>query len=135
MTLCPKFQWLHSFKATMTTKGFASRVKQLYRVKSERERQILYINAYIWNLERWYQQSYMQRSKTDIDLKNRLLDMVGEGESGMISENSIEIYTLIITLYAKQKKRHRCIEQSFGLCGRRRRWDVSREQHRNTYII
>ena len=27
--------------------------------KSERERQILYINAYIWNLERRYQQSYM----------------------------------------------------------------------------
>ena len=25
---------------------------------------------------------------------------------------------LMITLYAKQKKRHRCIEQSFGLCGR-----------------
>ena len=24
-----------------------------------------------------------------------------------------------ITLYAKQKKRHRCIEQTFGLCGRR----------------
>ena len=23
-------------------------------VKSEREKQILYINAYIWNLERWY---------------------------------------------------------------------------------
>ena len=31
-----------------------------------------------------------------------------------------------ITLYAKQKKRHRCIEQSFGLCGRRRGWDVSK---------
>ena len=42
---------------------------------------------------------------------------------------------LMITLYAKQKKRHRCIEQSFGLCGRRRGWDVSREQHRNMYII
>ena len=25
---------------------------------------------------------------------------------------------VMITLYAKQKKRHRCIEQSFGLCGR-----------------
>ena len=25
-----------------------------------------------------------------------------------------------ITLYAKQKKRHRCTEQTFGLCGRRR---------------
>ena len=24
-----------------------------------------------------------------------------------------------ITLYAKQKKRHRCTEQTFGLCGRR----------------
>ena len=42
---------------------------------------------------------------------------------------------LMITLYAKQKKRHRCIEQSFRLCGRRRGWDVSREQHRNMYII
>ena len=26
---------------------------------------------------------------------------------------------VMITLYAKQKKRHRCIEQTFGLCGRR----------------
>ena len=33
------------------------------------------------------------------------------------------------------KKRHRFIEQTFGLCGRRRWWDVSREQHRNMYII
>ena len=35
---------------------------------------------------------------------------------------------VMITLYAKQKKRLRCIEQTFGLCGRRRGWDVSREQ-------
>ena len=34
-----------------------------------------------------------------------------------------------------QKKRHRFIEQSFRLCGRRRGWDVSREQHRNMYTI
>ena len=26
---------------------------------------------------------------------------------------------VMITLYARQQKRHRCIEQSFGLCGRR----------------
>ena len=43
--------------------------------------------------------------------------------------------TLMITLYAEQKKRHRFIEESFGLCGRRRGWDVSEEQHRNMYII
>ena len=42
---------------------------------------------------------------------------------------------VMITLYAKQKKRHRCTEQTFGLCGRRRGWDISREQHRNMYII
>ena len=43
---------------------------------------------------------------------------------------------LMITLYADQKKkRHRFIEQSFRLCGRRRGWDGSREQHRNMYII
>ena len=28
--------------------------------KSEREKQILYINAYIWNLERWYWWTYLQ---------------------------------------------------------------------------
>ena len=28
-----------------------------------------------------------------------------------------------IVLYARQQKRHRCIEQSFGLYGRGRRWD------------
>ena len=42
---------------------------------------------------------------------------------------------VMITLYAKQKKTHRCTEQTFGLCGRRRGWDVLREQHRNMYII
>ena len=42
---------------------------------------------------------------------------------------------VMITLYAKQKKRHRCIEQTFGLCGRMLGWDVSREQHRKMYII
>ena len=28
-----------------------------------------------------------------------------------------------ITLYTRQQKRHRCIEQFFGLCGRGREWD------------
>ena len=34
-----------------------------------------------------------------------------------------------ITLYARQQKRHRCIEQSFGLCGRGRGWDDLGERH------
>ena len=36
---------------------------------------------------------------------------------------------VMVTLYAKQKKRHICTEQTFGLCGRRQGWDVLKEQH------
>ena len=61
--------------------------------KSERERQIPYINAYVWNLERWYPWSYVQGGKEDTEEKNRLLDSVG-GEGGVIWETSIQTYTL-----------------------------------------
>ena len=44
---------------------------------SERERQILCINTYIWTLERWYQKSYMQGSKGDIDGKEQTLWLSG----------------------------------------------------------
>ena len=37
----------------------------------------------------------MQDSKRDTDVKNRLLDSVGEGEGGMIWENNIETYITI----------------------------------------
>ena len=41
----------------------------------------------------------MQDSKRDTDVKNRLLDYMGEDEGGMIWENSIEI---CILPYVKQ---------------------------------
>ena len=41
---------------------------------------------------------------------------------------------VMITLYAKQKKRHRYTEQNFGLCGRRRGWDVSRASKHVYYL-
>ena len=40
-----------------------------------------------------------------------------------------------MTLYGRQQKRHRCIEQSFGLCGRGRGWDDLGEWHWNMYNI
>ena len=52
-----------------------------------------------WNLERQYQQSYMQNCKGDTDVKNRLLDSVGEGEGGMSWENVI---VTCILPYVKQ---------------------------------
>ena len=42
---------------------------------------------------------------------------------------------VMITLYARLQKRHRCIEQSFGLCGRGRGWDDLGEWHWRMYII
>ena len=67
--------------------------------KSDRERQISYINAYIWKLERRYWWSYVQGSEGDTDTKNRLLDTMGEGEGGLIWERSIETFT---SPYVKQ---------------------------------
>ena len=67
--------------------------------KPERETPIEYINTYIRNLGRWQWWSYMQDSKRDTDVKNRLLDSCGRrrmmGEGGMIWENSTE--TCILT--------------------------------------
>ena len=40
-----------------------------------------------------------------------------------------------ITLYMRQQKRHWCIEQSFGFCGRGRGWDDLGEWHWNMYNI
>ena len=39
-----------------------------------------------------------------------------------------------MTLYARQQKRQRCKEQSFGLCGRMRGWDDLRGWCWNVYI-
>ena len=46
-------------------------------------------------------------------------------------------YLKHVTLYTRQQKRHWCIEQSFGLCGRGRGrgWDDLGEWHWNMYNI
>ena len=36
---------------------------------------------------------------------------------------------VMMTLYVRRPKRHRCIEQSFGLCGRGKGWDDLGEWH------
>ena len=47
--------------------------------QSERERKILYANAYIWDLERWYRIIYFQGNNRETDIENRLMD-TGRGE-------------------------------------------------------
>ena len=41
----------------------------------------------------------------------------------------------MMTLYTRQQKRHRCVERTFGLRGRRRGWDDLGEWHWNMYTI
>ena len=83
---------------------------------SQKERQILYINAYIWTLVRWYWQSYMQGSKGDTEVKNRLLDS-GKGEGGMIWENSIETCTLpYVEWMTSVSSRHEAGQSGLVLC-------------------
>ena len=45
--------------------------------KSEREKQILYINAYMWNLEKWYRWTGLQGRNRDTAVENRHMDTNG----------------------------------------------------------
>ena len=61
--------------------------------KPEREKQI-YINAYIWKLERLYRWTYLQDRNRDEGINNRFVDTAREGESGKNWESSIKTYIL-----------------------------------------
>ena len=56
--------------------------------KSERGKGTWYINAYIWNLERWYGWTYLQGRNRDAE--NRLVGTVGEGEGGRIERVALK---------------------------------------------
>ena len=62
--------------------------------KSEREKQISYINTYRCNLEKWYWWTCLQGRNRDADIESRLVDTAGEGVEGANGESSIDIYTL-----------------------------------------
>ena len=65
--------------------------------KSEREKQISYINAYMWNLEKWYRWTSLQGRNRDTDVENKRMDTKGGrvGGGGMNWETGIDMYTLI----------------------------------------
>ena len=54
-------------------------LESVIQSQSEREKQI-YINAYIWNLDKWYWLTYLQGRYRDADAKKGLVDTVREGE-------------------------------------------------------
>ena len=80
--------------------------------KSERGKQISYIFACIWNLERWYWWPYLQSSNLDSDIENRLVDTLEKGESGMNWQSSTETYT---SPYVRQLARGNLLHDSGNL--------------------
>ena len=51
-----------------------------------------------------------------LDLKDRVADELWNEVRDIVQETGIKIM--------RQQKRHRCIEQSFGLCGRKLAWMI-----------
>ena len=62
--------------------------------KSEREKQILSIDAYMWNLAKQYWWTYFQGRNGDTDVENGLGNKSGEGKGGGNGESSTAIYML-----------------------------------------
>ena len=50
--------------------------------KSEREKQISYINAYMWNLEKWYRWTGLQGRNRDTDVEDKRMDTKGGKQGG-----------------------------------------------------
>ena len=67
--------------------------------KSEREKQISYINAYMWNLEKWYRWTGLQSRNWDTDVENKRMDTKGGnrwGGGGVMNwEIGIDMYALM----------------------------------------
>ena len=93
--------------------------------KSEREKQILYTIAYIWNLERLYWWNYFQDSNGDTDIDNRLMDTGGGKEGGgkMHEESIMETYVTICKIDTQWEFAVSFKELKAGLCNILEGWD------------
>ena len=60
--------------------------------KSERERQMLYINTCVWNLERWYWWTYLQGSNWRCTHREQTCEQCEKERVGWIWESIMETY-------------------------------------------
>ena len=63
--------------------------------KSEREKQISYINPYVCNLEKHYLWNHLQGKNGDPDVEKRPVDTVGKRKGWRKWESSIDMYTIM----------------------------------------
>ena len=57
---------------------------------------LVYIDAHMWNLEKWYRRSYLQRRNRDTDLENKCMGIKGKRRGGRNWEFGTDKYTLLI---------------------------------------
>ena len=74
--------------------------------KSEREKQISYINAYMWNLEKWYRWTGLQGRNRETEVANKRMDNKGGKRRVavvLVWWIGIDIYTLIYIKWLTNK--------------------------------
>ena len=77
--------------------------------KSEREKQILYTDACMWNLEKWYRWTGLQGRCWDTDVENKCMDtkggkLLGGGDDGVMNwVIGIDMYTLMCIKWMTNK--------------------------------
>ena len=77
--------------------------------RSETEKQILYINEYMWNLEKWHVWTYLQSRNRDTDVENKYMDTKGDRSGGRSWDTGIDTYTLL--MYKIDNYREHIIQQ------------------------
>ena len=64
----------------------------------------MYTNTYIWNLERWYNEIYLQGSNGETDIEKSLMDMGRRGGEGeMYGKSNMETYISICKIDSQQE--------------------------------
>ena len=56
----------------------------------------MYINTYMWNLEKWYWWTYL-RAGIETDVEKELVDKAGNEEDGTNWQGSTHIYSTVCT--------------------------------------
>ena len=88
---------------------------------------------YIYTME--YYPAIKKNAFESVLMRWMKLELIIQSEVNQKEKHQYSILThiyefvemVMMTLYVRQQKRHRCKEQIFGLCGRGRGWDDLRE--------
>ena len=67
-------------------------IESVIQSEVRKKKQTSYINAHMWNLQKWYWRTHLQEQRCRH--REQTLNIMGEGEAGTNWESIIDIYTL-----------------------------------------